>query len=200
MADVSGNRGAPERIARFVRGHSREEVTCAPAGTQLHLLALGSEKFIPGSGDSGERGLSRAAERSIGEARSNAANGGGCVARPIRSNTYPCRTHFPGKRSWRREDLETTGVTALQIHNGGPRLGIRMGMAAWIKLLLAGRRISAFGGSDSHGDMNRRRSIGIPFLSVGNPPSCARRGKDAVRAQSGSWRDILDGSRRAARS
>ncbi len=173
-----------------------EEVTCRTRrGRNCHLLALGSEKFIPGSGDSGERGLSRAAERSIGEAAIECSEWGGiaCAAHPLEHIPLAERI-FLGRGPWRREDLETTGVTALQIHNGVRDSGFRMGMAAWIKLLLAGRRISAFGGSDSHGDMNRRRSIGIPFLTVRETPHHVLGAvRTAVRAQSGSWRDILDG-------
>jgi len=173
-----------------------EEVTCRTRrGRNCHMLALGSEKFIPGSGDGGERGLFHATERSVGEAAREINEWGGivCAAHPFEHIPYAEKL-FLGRGAWRREDMETTGVTALQIHNGVRDSGFRKGMAEWIGLLLAGRRVSAFGGNDSHGDMNRRRSIGIPFLTVRESPDHVLGGvRTPVRARSGAWRDIHKG-------
>lgn len=145
-----------------------EEVTCRTRdGGNCHLLALSSGRFIRGSGDSGEKGLSHSTECSIGEAAAECMEWGGlaCAAHPMEHVSLPERL-FLNRGQWKRIDLETPGVTALQVHNGIRDRGLRKGMRAWVELLLRGKRIFAFGGSDSHGDMNRRRAVRIPFLSL----------------------------------
>lgn len=173
-----------------------EEVTCRTRrGRNCHMLALGSEKYIPGSGDGGEHGFSHATERSIREAAIEISEWGGiaCAAHPLEHIPLSERILL-GRGPWKHEDLDTTGVAALQFHNGVRDAGFRRGMATWVGLLLAGRRVSAFGGNDSHGDMNLRRSIGVPFLTLRESARHVLGGvRTAVRARSGSWRDILDG-------
>jgi hypothetical protein len=172
-----------------------EEVTCRTHnGGNCHLLALGSGRFIPGSGDGGEKGLSNATERSIGEAAAACMEWGGlaCAAHPLERVSLAERLVL-NRRTWNRIDLETPGVTALQVHDGARSAGYRRGMRAWTDLLLRGKRVFAFGGSDSHGDMNRRRAIRIPFLSLREDDrhllGCVR---TAVYSRSRSAGDILD--------
>lgn len=180
---------------RFISVIPGEEVTCRTRrGRNCHLLALGSDKFIPGSGDGGERGFSTATERSIGEAAAECIEWGGiaCAAHPLERIPIPERLIL-GRGEWERADMETPGVAALQIHNGVRDRGFKRGMAAWIGLLLGGRRMFAFGGSDSHGDMNRRRTIGVPFLTVRESAHHVLGAvRTAVFARSGSWKDILE--------
>ena len=172
-----------------------EEVTCRTRdGGNCHLLALRSERFIRGSGDSGERGLSTATERSIGEAAAECMEWGGlaCAAHPLEDPSLPERL-FLNRRPWKLTDLETTGVTALQIHNGIRDRGYRKGMYAWVELLLRGKRVFAFGGSDSHGDMNRRRAVHIPFISLRESDEHILGGvRTVVYSRSRSDADILD--------
>ncbi len=172
-----------------------EEVTCRTHdGGNCHLLALRSGRFIRGSGDSGEKGLFNATERSIGEAAAECVEWGGlaCAAHPLESVSLPERLIL-NRRPWKRIDLETPGVTALQIHDGVRDGGYRRGMRAWVELLLGGKRIYAFGGSDSHGDMNRRRAVHIPFLSLRESGDHLLGGaRTVVFARSRSVEDILD--------
>jgi hypothetical protein len=132
------------------------------------MLALASERFIKGSGDSGNHGLKTETERSVAEAVRECIewNGIACAAHPMEHNTLLERVLL-ARGKWTLHDLETPGLTALQIHNGLRDRGFRDGMKAWIRLLLKGRRIHAFGGSDAHGDMNRRRRIVMPLVAMG---------------------------------
>ncbi len=146
-----------------------EEVTCrSRSGRNCHLLAIGAERFIRGSGDGGERGLRTATEHTIAEAAAICAEWGGlaCAAHPLEPVSLPERLMLNRGR-WGVRDMETPGVSALQIHNGIHDRGLEAGLRAWVKLLLGGRRIVAVGGSDSHGDLNFRRAVNIPFCSIG---------------------------------
>ncbi|MFC1511782.1 hypothetical protein ACFL5H_01130 [Candidatus Latescibacterota bacterium] len=71
---------------------------------------------------------------------------------------------------WTKEDLETPGIVGMQFYNGIRDAGFRAGKEMWIRFLLSGRKMYAFGGSDAHGDFNRFRGIGVPFWSVVESP------------------------------
>ncbi|MCE5250487.1 CehA/McbA family metallohydrolase [bacterium] len=146
-----------------------EEVTCRTyAGLNCHMLALVSERFIRGSGDSGERGLHNETELAVSEAVRECSewNGIACAAHPLEHNSLLERLIL-SRGVWTQSDLELPGLTALQIHNGIRDKGFYEGMKAWIRLLLMGRKVYAFGGSDAHGDMNRRRRTTLPLCAVG---------------------------------
>ncbi|MHB9030837.1 MAG: CehA/McbA family metallohydrolase, partial [Candidatus Latescibacterota bacterium] len=175
-----------------------EEVTCRTRkGQNGHLLALNSERFIRGSGDSGERGLFTRTEHSIAEAAAACVEWGGlaCAAHPLEPASFAERIIL-NRGAWTPKDLETPGITALQIHNGVRDRGFVRGMRAWIRLLLQGKRVYAFGGSDSHGDLNRQRAIRIPFLSLREGQN-HRFGsvRTAVFAPSNSPSDIIEALR-----
>jgi hypothetical protein len=175
-----------------------EEVTCRTGkGRNGHLLAINSERFIRGSGDSGEHGLLTRTEHSIAEAAAACVEWGGlaCAAHPLEPASLAERIIL-NRGAWTPKDLEIPGITALQIYNGVRDRGFARGMRAWKRLLLQGKRVYAFGGSDSHGDLNRQRAIRIPFLSL-------REGRDhrfgsvrtAVFAPSNSASDIIEALR-----
>ncbi len=63
-------------------------------------------------------------------------------------------------------DLETSGLSGLQIINGALDDGFRKGYRAWVHQLLSGKRLYAIAGNDAHGNFNRFRQIGIPFLMI----------------------------------
>lgn len=172
-----------------------EEVTCRThGGGNCHLLALNTERFIRGSGDGGENGLSTVTEHSIGEAAAECMEWGGlaCAAHPREAVSFLERL-FLNRSVWKSGDMKTPGVIALQVHNGIRDRGFREGMRAWVKLLLRGRRVFAFGGNDSHGDMNRRRTIWIPFLALHESRDHILGGVRTVAyARSRSRADILE--------
>jgi len=145
-----------------------EEITCrTQSGRNCHMLALNADRFIYGSGDSGEIAFKTRSECSIGEAVASCLEWGGitCAAHPM--EYIPLLEKLILRRGeWTLADLKNTGLQAMQIHNGVRDSGFQRGMEAWISLLLDGYRLYAFGGSDAHGDMNRRRRVGFPFFSI----------------------------------
>ncbi|MBN1292998.1 MAG: CehA/McbA family metallohydrolase [Candidatus Latescibacteria bacterium] len=173
-----------------------EEVTCRTiSGHNCHLLSLDSEKFIKGSGDSGEKGLKTKTEKSVGEAVRECIewNGLACAAHPLEDIPFLERVIL-ARGKWTNTDMEYPGLSALQVYNGIKDRGFRIGKEAWIRLLLKGKRIYAFGGSDAHGDMNRRRHIMMPLMSMGEDDShtlgsvCT-----CVKANSRNKEDIVEG-------
>lgn len=172
-----------------------EEVTCRThKGRNCHMLALNSDRFIRGSGDSGDNGLRTQTECSIGEAAAECLEWGGlaCAAHP-KENIPFFEKLVLNRGEWSLDDLKTPGITALQIHNGVRDKGFYKGKKTWVELLLNGAKVFAFGGSDAHGDMNRRRRIGLPFLSVNETINhtfgCVR---TVVRARSEKKEDICE--------
>jgi hypothetical protein len=145
-----------------------EEVTCRTSrGENCHMLVLNASNFISGSGDSGKQVLATQSELSIKEAIAMCRESGGiaCAAHPLK--TIPLLEKLILNRGkWSPEDIETEDLTALQIHNGTRDSGFSKGMRMWREMLLKGKKIYVYGGSDAHGDMNIRRTIGIPFYSV----------------------------------
>ncbi len=172
-----------------------EEITVAAEnGKNCHMLALNAETFIHGTGDSGQNGLNRATEMTVGSAAAECTESGGiaCAAHPF--ERIPLLEKFILNRGpWTPNDLRKSGITAVQFYNGVRDRGFYRGKNAWIGLLLEGRRIYAFGGNDAHGDLNRKRTMDVPFVSVteknehlfGNV-------RTVVRAKSPSKDDILE--------
>lgn len=145
-----------------------EEVSCRNAeGRNCHLLAIDADNFIRGSGDSGERGLANHSELSIGEVAAACMDSGGlaCAAHP-RERVPWTEKAVLNRGQWSELDLETPGISALQVFNGEHDTGFYDGIAQWVRLLLGGRKLVLLGGSDSHGDMNRQRHIGVPLLTM----------------------------------
>ncbi len=145
-----------------------EEVSCGTAhGRNAHLLAIGHDSFFEGWGDGAERWFKTRPQLSIPEvlSRLKSEDGIGIAAHPLES--IPLLQWLLLKRgTWTRPDLSLAGLTGLQFHNGKRDRGFRKGRRYWIKLLLEGKKIFAFGGSDAHGNFNRLRQIGFPFLSI----------------------------------
>lgn len=145
-----------------------EEVSCrGQNGGNRHLLCIGNKDFIHGAGDSGENPLKNSSEHSIGSAVQACALSGGiaCAAHPFERSGVMEQLILK-RKPWTVKDIRTDGLCALQFHNGIHDRGYRDGKKHWITLLLEGRRMFAFGGNDSHGNMNRRRSIRIPLFSI----------------------------------
>jgi hypothetical protein len=171
-----------------------EEITCSnKRGRNCHMLALNSPHYIKGSGDSGEKGLDFTTEHSIEEASTLCTtNGGFCYAAHPYERFSVLEKWFLNRGIWKREDLDHSTIIGLQFHNGLRDKGFEEGREEWKRLLLAGRRIHAVAGSDSHGDMNRRRRWGIPFITITednlNTFAFVR---TVVKAGSGSYDEII---------
>ena len=64
------------------------------------------------------------------------------------------------------ETLQITKLSGIQFANGQLSGGFKEGYRQWIKALLQGKRLFALAGNDAHGNFNRFRQIGIPFLKI----------------------------------
>ncbi|MFC1538681.1 CehA/McbA family metallohydrolase [Candidatus Latescibacterota bacterium] len=172
-----------------------EEVTVRTEnGNNCHLLAINSENFIRGTGDSGKNGFNTKTEKSISEAALECIEWDGiaCAAHPLEKIPIHEKLIL-GRGKWSLNDLQTQGVIAIQFYNGIKDSGYHDGKRAWIKLLLSGRRIFAFGGNDAHGDMNRRRRMEIPFVSISQKyEHMFGNVRTVVRAKSKDRDDILE--------
>lgn len=143
-----------------------EEVSAGNAQNRnIHLLILNHPEFLPGAGDGAEKWLRTRPDLSIAE-----------VLQRINSTStafaaHPC-TRPPflewllvRRGSWQFRDYHHQGLHGLQIWNGVDS-GFEEGKKTWIRLLLEGRRLFISAGNDAHGNFNRFRQVGWPFLTM----------------------------------
>ncbi len=172
-----------------------EEVTCRTAGGRnCHLLALDAGSFIEGSGDGGGHGLAAATEYDIASAVRMCREGGGIplAAHPLEPVSLAERLVLKRGR-WTDADLSVDGLAGMQVFNGSGDRGVSDGIAAWVRLLLAGKRLVLAGGSDAHGDMNRCRRVDVPLAWIAeSPENTLGRARTVVRTESLSRESLLD--------
>ena len=151
-----------------VETHLGEEISVMRnGGKAVHLGALGNKKFVAGTADGARKNYDRKSEPSINEAIKSVIDDGGAVfaAHPGEIPNFFHRL-FLRRDFWRFPDFENLPVSAFQAVNGNFDKNWRTARKLWIKLLLSGKKISLIAGNDSHGDFNRYRAMGIPFVSV----------------------------------
>ena len=69
-----------------------------------------------------------------------------------------------GRGTWDRNDYRLSGLAGIQFANGPLTQGFLRGYDRWIEALRSGSRLMIIGGNDAHGNFNRFRQIGIPFI------------------------------------
>lgn len=172
-----------------------EEISCRNSlGENCHLLALNSGKFIKGTGDSGKSIFNHKSEYSVKEAIVHCTEWGGMAfaAHPFENVSFLEKLVL-GRGSWTIKDARSPGLIGLQIYNGVRDSGFDKGKSVWIQLLLEGYRVFISGGSDAHGDMNRKRAVNRPLLSLEeNDENIYGKVRTVVRAASTEKRCILD--------
>jgi hypothetical protein len=148
----------------IVRG---EEVTCVNnAGANVHFLVFGQREFIRGSGDGAEQWLRTKSEHTIGEVLRAKSTGAIAFAAHAQEPVPFLQRLLLGRGVWSLQDLQSEGLAGLQILNGKVDVGFEQSYRMWVRLLLSGSRVSAIAGNDAHGNFNRYRQIGIPFLTI----------------------------------
>jgi hypothetical protein len=148
----------------FVRG---EEVSCRTSrGRNVHLLLLGNRSFFPGSGDSAERWFRTWSEHSAHDILQARDNSTAALAAHPRESVPLLQRWLLGRGIWELEDVTNRALDGLQIANGKSDGGFADGLRMWQALLLKGQKIMIFAGDDAHGNFNRFRQIGIPFLKI----------------------------------
>jgi hypothetical protein len=148
----------------IVRG---EEVTCRNSKDQnIHLLLLGNRKFFYGSGDGAERWLKTRSENSIYEILNSVEPSILSFAAHPKERVSFLQRLLLRRGKWLQQDFIHSQLTGIQFVNGYVSDGFWQGYHQWIELLLEGKRMFVLAGDDAHGNFNRFRQIGIPFLKI----------------------------------
>jgi hypothetical protein len=148
----------------IVRG---EEVSCRNSKDQnIHLLLLGNRKFFLGSGDGAEHWLKTRSENSIGEILNSIEPSVLSFAAHPKERVSFLQRLLLGRGKWLQQDFIHSQLTGIQFVNGQITDGFLEGYHQWIEALLAGKNLFILAGDDAHGNFNRFRQIGIPFLKI----------------------------------
>ncbi len=143
-----------------------EEVSCGNArGRNIHLLLIGQDRFVPGSGDSAERWFRNRPEHSATEILGGLEPGALAFAAHPEDNFTWLHRLLLRRGKWQPQDYLHPNLAGMQILNGVEDAAFQKGLDQWIKLLLAGRRLFIAAGNDAHGNFNRFRQLGLPFLT-----------------------------------
>lgn len=165
-------------------------------GNVVHLCGLGMDSYIEGGADGARQLPSGATMHSLPQAIDLLHKQGAlAVAAHPGAKVGLLQRLFLNRGVWK--DVDTGhDLDAFQAVNSGFFGSWYRGKSLWIKMLLGGRRIPLLGGNDAHGDFNRYRSIGIPFLSVTELPERHFAGAlTGVYGQPSRTEDILAGIR-----
>lgn len=159
-----------------------EEVSArSKRGRNLHLLVYNSDRFFPGSGDSGDRWFYRHSEHSIDEiSRSLDGESLAVAAHPVDKVPWIQRLLL-GRAEWRLEDIGYASLRFVQIINGSHEKQRKSEIAFWTRLLLEGQRVYGLAGNDAHGNFGRYRQMGLPFLTI----------RESYDQLFGAWRTVV---------
>jgi hypothetical protein len=126
-----------------------EEVSaCNKDGKVVHIGGLGVTEYIPGSRDGARPGRYKQPELTIQET----------IEEIHRQKGVVFAAH-PGSRGrWLQRTFLSRGTW--------PSVSWYRARELWIKALLLKKRLPLVAGNDSHGDFNRYRAIGKPFISI----------------------------------
>ncbi|MBD3358569.1 MAG: hypothetical protein GF363_15525 [Chitinivibrionales bacterium] len=148
-----------------------EEVSSANAqGKTVHLCGLGLRRFVPGSRDGARFNAPKNSTLSLPEAIGAIhAQGGLAMAAHPGARPGILERLLLRRGSWHACDVSSK-LDIFQALNNGFNRSWYHARRLWIDLLLSGLRLPLAAGNDSHGDFNRYRSIGIPFVSIAENP------------------------------
>lgn len=148
----------------IVRG---EEVSCQnKQGENVHFLLFGQKEFVCGSGDSAERWLQTTSELNVAEVLERRTNGAAAYAAHAKEPVPFLQRLLLSRGIWEDADLALDGMTGFQMINGRLDACFQNGYQAWTRLLLQGKKLYVLAGDDAHGNFNRYRQIGVPFVSI----------------------------------
>lgn len=177
-----------------------EEVSCLNGkGKVVHLCGLGIKEFIPGTLDGARPNTVFNTQPTVIEAvRMIHRQGGLAFAAHPGARTGFMQEVFLNRGEWSESDL-FDDLEGIQAVNSGFLASWQRGKKLWISMLQRGIRVPLLAGSDAHGDFNRYRAVGKPFVQIHEGPE---RYMGFVRTGLyGSYstqREILDAVRRCA--
>ncbi len=144
-----------------------EELTCRSAkGRNVHMLVLGEESFLPGSGDSAQKWLRTGSELSVSEALGKVSEAALCAAAHPFAPVPGLERLLIRRGGWLQTDLEHPRLDGWQILNGAENNELIRSLNRWTASLLAGERKYIYAGNDSHGNFNRFRQVKLPMISL----------------------------------
>lgn len=131
----------------------------------VHFLLLNHKEYMPGDGDSAEKWFRTRPNLTIAQ-----------ILNKLNSTSVSFAAHpavkppflewlLVRRGQWEWQDCNHPNLDGLQIWNGTED-GLQKGKELWIRLLLQGKRVFISGGNDAHGNFNRFRQIGLPFLTM----------------------------------
>jgi hypothetical protein len=132
----------------------------------VHICALGTSEYIPGTLDGARKNVYVSTQLTIQEAVDEIERQGGVsFAAHAGSRAGLLQGIFLRRGDWRENDLcgGLGGVQAVNSDFGGSWIH---GKNLWVLTLLKGRKTSILAGSDAHGDFNRYRAVAVPFLRI----------------------------------
>ncbi|MFH0919235.1 MAG: hypothetical protein V1913_02645, partial [Fibrobacterota bacterium] len=134
-------------------------------GRAVHLATVNCPEYLPGRGDAGRSLRRPAGDPSIPEALARVARHPEAFAFAAHPGVHEglLERLLLHRGRWSDTDM-TAALPATQFWDGriGPELF--RGRRQWISRLLKGHHLVFLGGNDAHGDFNRTRKIGFPFL------------------------------------
>jgi len=133
----------------------------------VHLVVVGNDELVPGTLDGARRGRRRETQLSAAEVVERAhAQGGIAYAAHPGAGTSLLQSLLLARGTWSHTDMLTQRLDGAQAVNGAFQAQWRRARRLWIGALAAGRRLAVLAGNDAHGDFNRYRCIGKPFVSI----------------------------------
>ena len=142
-----------------------EEVSAGSAGRRnVHLLVLNNREFFHGSGDGAEKWFETEPELQITDILESMDDSALAYAAHPEDRFNFLHRLLLRRGKWTVRDYRHGRLNGLQILNGVPDRSFRRGLRQWIRLLLSGRKLSIVAGNDAHGNFNRFRQLGLPFL------------------------------------
>ena len=175
-----------------------EEVSCGNhLGENVHLLLINNRNYFPGSGDSNERWFRNRPEMSIIDILDQMDSDTLAFAAHPGVPFAPLQRILLRRGTWNQRDFRHPRLLGMQIYNGCEDRSFMKGRGQWIRQLLTGRRPVLIAGNDAHGNFNRNRKLGQPFLYITEGPEHTfGRGRTVVHLPAGfSGKNILDSLR-----
>jgi hypothetical protein len=132
----------------------------------VHLLLLGNKKFFLGKGDGAEKWFKTRSEYSIDEVLDGKELSTVAYAAHPQEPVSLLQRLLLNRGTWFEQDMQNPKLSGIQFANGQLSFGFKEGYRQWLKALLQGKRMFIVAGNDAHGNFNRFRQIGIPFIKI----------------------------------
>jgi hypothetical protein len=135
-------------------------------GKAVHLCGLGIDEYIPGTLDGARKNIRGDRQLTISEAVEEISRQGGVsfAAHPGSKAGFMQRI-FLKRGTWSDRDI-CENLGGIQAVNSGFYDSWLRGKYLWVRALQRGLKTPLLAGSDAHGDFNRYRAIGVPFMQI----------------------------------